>query len=319
MRKEIFRCRVGSHLYGLTTPESDEDFISVFIPSGEDLLGLHPVKQIDSSTKKSNEDRRNTKDDTDDKAYALQEVLKLLLANNPNIVELLFVNRENIIVCEPEFQTLIDNYDKIISTRVLNTFTGYSFSQKKKLMVKKERYGSLVQSVDYMENEFVEAIIDSKSKLTETEATYLNKNLRYYTGSKGNTESFHRGMPTKVIYEQIKAERDKYGWRVKTDSFNKLGWDIKFGYHLIRILSEGIQLLTKGFLEFPIGGDAKRDIMAIRSQEVSYEDLLDLFDKYNDECLRSSEKTTLRSKPDHKWANRYLIKTLTEHILNENK
>lgn len=317
MRKEIFRARVGSHLYGLTTPQSDEDFMSVFIPSSVDLLGLHPVKEINSSTKKSNDDRRNTKDDTDDIAKALPEFLKLVLANNPNIVELLFVDKENIVVCEPEFQVLMDNFDKIISTRVLHTFTGYAFSQKKKLMVKKERYGSLVQSTEFMLNHFGEELTNSKAKLTEEDSVTLNENLKYYKGSKGNCESFHKGMPTKVIYEQLTAERDNYGWRVKTESFEKLGYDVKFAYHLIRILSEGAQLLRNGYLTFPIAGDAKRDIMSIRNQEVSYEELLDMFERYNDECVRAAEATELRSKPDFKWADKYLVKMLREHIINE--
>lgn len=318
-RKEIFRARVGSQLYGLSTPESDEDFMSVFIPSGKDILGLHPVKEINSSTKSSTEDRRNTKDDTDDIAKALPEFLKLLLANNPNIVELLFVPQEHVITSTIEYGVLIANFTEIISTRVLHTFTGYAFSQKKKLMVKKERYGSLSSGVDFMETSFKSEILDPKSKLSEAKAEYLNEKLKYYKGSKGNCEPFHKGMPIKVIYEQVKAEHDNYGWRVKTESFAKLGYDVKFAYHLIRILSEGTQLLSKGFLEFPIDGDAKSDIMAIRNQEVSYEELLDMFDRYNEECIRAAETTKLRSKPNFKWADEYLIKTLTKHIINENK
>ena len=111
-KKVILKVRAGSHLYGLNTPESDEDFMGVFIPSDEDLLGLINVKQVNNSTKSSSVNTRNTKDDIDDVMYALPEFLKLLLANNPNIVETLFINPENIIICEPEFQDIILTYNQ---------------------------------------------------------------------------------------------------------------------------------------------------------------------------------------------------------------
>lgn len=319
-RRIIYKCKVGSHLYGLTTPESDEDFNSVFIPSNEDLLGLNPVKEIDSSTKKSNEDRRNTKDDIDDKAYALPHFVKLLLQNNPNIVELLFVKPENIIICEPEFQELIDNYHKVISTKILHTFTGYAFSQRKKLMVKKERYGNLCTAVANIERDFGEIInLPNKTPvpITDTQGALLNSWVKYYKGAKNNCESFHKGMDLHMIYAMLTAERGRYGWRVKTTSFAKLGYCTKFAYHLIRILAEGAELLETGKLTFPITGTARYDIMRIRNQEVSYEELMAMCDAYNSICEGAAKHSELPHKPDFNWVNDYLIATLENNIVEE--
>ena len=114
MRKTIFRCKVGSSLYGLERPDSDIDYYSVFIPSSEDLLGLQKVEQINNSTKSSSSDRRNNKDDVDDVSYALPKYLHLLLQNNPNIIETIFARKESIEILEPEFEFLMKNYDKIV-------------------------------------------------------------------------------------------------------------------------------------------------------------------------------------------------------------
>lgn len=317
-RKTIYRLKVGSHLYGLNRPDSDIDYMSVFIPTSEDLLGLNPVNEVDNSTKSSSSDRRNTAGDVDDKSYSLHKFMHLLLGNNPNIVEVLFAPEDVVEVCEPEFQTLIDNYQKIISQKVFHTFTGYAFSQKKKLTVKSERYGSLVESVHDMEKTFsTQELHDTKRAITEEESVFLNKTLKYYKGRDGNTESFHKGMPLKTIYEKLVEERDNYGWRVKTDTFDTLGYDVKFGYHLVRILAEGYELLKTGKLSYPISGDARDDILRVRSGEVELPELLEMYEKYDALCKEMKETTTLPKKPDFNFANDYLINTLKESIKNE--
>lgn len=316
--KLIYRIKTGSSLYGLQTPESDVDYVGVFIPKTDYLLGLKTVDEVDNSTKNSKADRRNISDDVDDKTYALPKFLHLLIQNNPNIVEMLFPTPEVIDTLKPEFQELIDNRDKIVSQKVFHTFTGYAFSQKKKLTVKSERYKSLVVAIEAIENSFHPSDLkDSKRAIFEEEAIIFNKILKYYKGQKGNTESFHKGMPLKTIYEKLVEERDNYGWRVKTDTFETLGYDVKFGYHLIRILAEGYQLLKTGKLSFPISGQVREDIVRIRAGEVNIKELLQIYDSYDILCKQALKTTQLPKTPDWKWANKYLIKTLKNSILNE--
>jgi len=224
--KLIFRCRVGSHLYGLNRPESDLDYMSVFVPKAEYLLGLKKIEEVDNSTKSSAADHRNTAEDIDDKNYALPKFLHLVLQNNPNIVEVLFATPDVILTLKPEMQELIDNRDKLLSQRVYYTFTGYAFSQKKKLTVKSERFTSLVEGVELLEKTFSkDELGDTKSAISEEQASFLNYSLKYYKGQKQNCESFHKGMPLKMIYDKLVDERDNYGWRVHTDTFEDLGYD----------------------------------------------------------------------------------------------
>jgi predicted nucleotidyltransferase len=317
-RKIIFRCRTGSHLYGLNTPESDEDFMSVFLPNPEDILGLQKCEIIDNSTKSSASNERNTKDDIDDKFYSLPKYLHLLLQNNPNIVETLFVTPENIIICEPEFQFLIDNYNKIISQKVYYTFTGYAFSQKKKLEVKSTRYNSLVEACKLLEDYYFSEIKDPKSKLSKVDAEILNTEIKYYKGSKGNCNSFHIGMPVKDIYEQLCNERDEYGWRVKTKEFDKLHYDPKFAYHLIRILVEGWELLKYGRLEYPISDVARDLIILIKQGEIELPKLYSLYNYWSEKCNKAKEETKLPYKPDFNYINNWLVTTMLNHFKDFN-
>jgi len=45
----ILEIVTGSQLYGTATPESDEDFIGIFMPPKEYILGLKSVAEVDLS------------------------------------------------------------------------------------------------------------------------------------------------------------------------------------------------------------------------------------------------------------------------------
>jgi len=314
----LVKIRTGSHLYGLNTPESDEDFSGVFMPKAKDLLGLHPMSEVDLSTKASSVDRKNTKDDVDEKYTALPKFLSQVMNNNPNKLELLFVNEENTLIGTPVWDELVENTPKILSQKIWWSFSGYAYSQKKKIEVKRERYFSLRNAIEFLASSYTHGeLSDPKYVLSEKESSDLNHILKFYKGSKGNTEHFHKGMPLKTIFEKICAEYDRYGWRVKTESFKTLGYDIKFGYHLVRLMAEAYDLLRYGTLEYPISGIVYDDIMKIRNAEVPYEQLILIYDRYYKLSEDAFKTTKLPKKPDWKWADKWLINTMKKAILEE--
>lgn len=317
MKEEIiYEIKVGSHLYGLNTPESDEDFAGIILPTPSQILGTHPIEEIDCSTKKSKEQRQNNKDDVDKKYYTLQKFLHLVSQNNPNIVEFLFASDENILIDSDIMKYLRANADKFISTRVFHSFTGYAFAQKKKLETKRERFLNLKKGIKLIEDCGWDQT-DKTVIVDVVTAELLNNTMKYYKGSKNNCNSFEKGQPLKTVYEKLVHEYNSYGWRLRTDTFESLLYDIKFAYHLIRLLDEGRQLLETGRIVFPLTGEAHEDIMRIRNAQVSYEELLTMFDKYNNMCIEANANTTLRKKPDFKWIENFQVETLLKHIKGE--
>ena len=95
--KVILKIRAGSHLYGLNTPTSDEDFIGVYLSTPEELLGLNHSEIIDESVVDKDETGKNTQDAVDCKYYELRKFCQLCLNANPTILELLYAPDENII------------------------------------------------------------------------------------------------------------------------------------------------------------------------------------------------------------------------------
>jgi predicted nucleotidyltransferase len=314
-RKVIYKHKSGSQLYGTNTPKSDTDYDSVFLPRSEDILSLQSCEMIDNSTKSSSEDRRNTSEDIDDHCYSLPRYLDLALHSNPAMTELLFSNNPEIE--DPRFLELKYNYEKIVSIHCYDSFTGFAISQKKKLQYKSLRYGQLSKSLEYLNNKFTnDQLIDSKSIMDLDTANWLNNNLSEYKGKKNNRESFHQGLPLAVIYEKISAEYNNYGWRVHTDTFETLGYDVKFGSHAIRLMHEGAEILTKGYLEFPITGQSLTDIMSVRNAEVSIDEFYELFHKYEEANRTARANSKLREKADWKWANKWITNILRDSIIS---
>jgi hypothetical protein len=314
LRKTIFKLESGSYLYGTNTESSDKDYISVFIPTNVDLLSLQKCEFIDESTKNSSEDRRNTPEDIDDHQYAISNYLRLVLQGNPNLTETLFATQP--IVLTTEFRIFKDNYDKLISRGIYNSFTGFAISQKKKLEYKAKRFTQLSKSITYLEDNHASQITDPNAGMGEDLASWLNENLTAYKGGKHTTNSFHKNLPLKIIYEKIKKEYEDYGWRSHTETFTSLGYDVKFASHAIRLFYEGAELLTNGKLEFPISGKAFDDIMAVKNGKLTIDQFYALCDEYEELNRKAYEKTVLPSQADWKWANGRLVYLLENSIMS---
>ena len=315
-RKTVYRFRNGSHMYGLATPKSDVDFMEVFLPTPEDVLGLKAVDIVDASTKSSGAGRRNTADDVDDARYTLQAYLQLLLANNPNILETLFTPVDVMEVCDPVMMPLLEHPEKVVCKRSYKSFCGYATSQRHKLTEKKARYEGLCAAVELLEKEWMEQV-ERGDKMGDYLASILNKLVGHYRGAKHHDESFHLGLPMKMTYEKLKEERDTYGWRVKTDTFMTLGYDVKFGYHLLRLYYEADDLLKFGMLSFPFTGTRREELMAVKTGKVDLKTLLELCDEAKHEVDLSFALTTLPEEPDREYLDKYLVDVMLKRFKEE--
>ncbi|MEI6702620.1 MAG: nucleotidyltransferase domain-containing protein, partial [Deltaproteobacteria bacterium] len=71
---KIVQMKVGSHLYGTATPESDIDIKVVYIPSARDIL-LQRVSPVVSESRPKRRGEKNTSADTDCESFSLQRYL----------------------------------------------------------------------------------------------------------------------------------------------------------------------------------------------------------------------------------------------------
>src|SRR6187549_3015201 len=112
----------GSKAYGLDTETSDEDWKGIFVAPTDNILGLkrYRGRQVYDHT------------DPDWCYYEVEKFIKHAIGCNPTLIEMLWLDEYRILT---EFgQLLIDGRNHFLSTGyVKNAYTGYVFSQAKKL------------------------------------------------------------------------------------------------------------------------------------------------------------------------------------------
>lgn len=117
---------VGSTAYGLATPESDVDTLSVAAAPTRDVLGLHPPRDKTAS---------DVRTDPDITVHEIGKYLALALKANPTVTELLWLPED----CYTEkFRLFGDElislrHDLLGATAVRNAYLGYATSQFRKM------------------------------------------------------------------------------------------------------------------------------------------------------------------------------------------
>lgn len=127
----ILFVRSGSRAYGLESKDSDYDYKLVCIPPVEYHLGLKNFKTMHLSTGAN--DSKNESDDIDVSIYSLQEFARLAHKGNPNVLEMLFVDTDDILYATHEGQQLGLNRGLFLSNKIEKSFGGYAMSSMKYL------------------------------------------------------------------------------------------------------------------------------------------------------------------------------------------
>lgn len=114
---------MGSHLYGLDTPESDEDFLGVFVAPTSEVLSLSKPKET------------HVTKNPDMQLHEVEKFIRLAASANPTVLELLYC--PEYIVQEYEGTLLVNNKYSFLSTnRVRAAFAGYAKQQVDKLVTR---------------------------------------------------------------------------------------------------------------------------------------------------------------------------------------
>lgn len=113
----IYKVRTGSHAYGTNISTSDEDYAGIFIPPEEYFFGL---QALDMLSEQSEDDRSY---------YSLRKYANLAIANNPNVLELLFVDDRDVLLQTESSALLRENRHLFLSKRCQKTFVGYANAQ----------------------------------------------------------------------------------------------------------------------------------------------------------------------------------------------
>jgi len=123
---KLDRCKIvemysGSHAYGTAIPTSDVDIRGIFV--ADPISVRTPFFSIDEIELP----------DSDTKFYELNKFVQLLVGQNPNIIELVWVNSQHVIASSPAYEMLRQSRTRFLTSKIGVTTAGYALSQLKRI------------------------------------------------------------------------------------------------------------------------------------------------------------------------------------------
>ncbi len=130
--KKILQAVVGSQAYGLSTPDSDIDKMGIIVYPISEMLSIKKPKDTIVSK------------EPDIVYHEVEKFVRLAIQNNPSILELLFLEKYEIMT--DEARLLIKNRHSFLTKRIFHSYGGYAIAQARKLNRRGHSFSSKVKN-----------------------------------------------------------------------------------------------------------------------------------------------------------------------------
>lgn len=289
-----YECMMGSIAYGCSNNNSDVDVYGFSIPP-KDMVFPHLTGYMSGFGRKptafAQYQQHHVKDELHDKEYDLSifnivKYFQLVMENNPNMIDSLFVPRRCILHSTKLAEHVRENRKLFLHKGSWHKFKGYAYSQLQKCKNKNLRQFVLLCD---------------------------NLGLDYHIGMDTflEIEDTKFSQADKVLFKQLYAKVHQSGKLSKRiDTIKKYGYDVKFAYHIIRLLNEVEQILTEHDLDLQRN---REQLKSIRRGDWALEEVEEYFQKKELELEALYTKSTLRHSPDEEAIKTLLLECLEMH------
>ena len=341
----IVKHLAGSHAYGTSVPTSDVDYRGVFCADPVNILTpFFPIREVEDS------------DEEDTKLYELAHFMKLCLDCNPNIIETLWVDENDIVETSDAYQYLREHRHDLLSSKIAFTTSGYAFAQLKRIkghnkwinnpqpvdVPSQADFVSLVQwlgeakvlprdfrFVDYREGY---RLIPYGREIygvheAPTYDLYDETTGKLHTVFEGNREDW--GHPLFIVkwnkeeYKNAKEKHSNYwSWKnnrneARGELEEHYGYDTKHAMHLVRLLRMGVEALRDE--EIIVKRPDAEELLAIRNGAWTYEEVVAYAEQMDREVKEVWYKqTNLPKYPNIHFAAELLMET-QDYVWKQNK
>ena len=297
----------GSYSYGTNNENSDIDVRGVALNSKSDLLGMTQFEQY-------------VDDNTDTVIYGFNKILQLLLACNPNTIELLGLKPEHYLYLNDIGRELLANRKLFLSKRAIQSFGGYADQQLRRLQNALARDSYPQQEKEqHILNSVRNAMYDFKMRYTRFEEGAISLYVDQSNRSEMETEIYMDVALTHYPlrdYRSIWAEMnnvvmdyEKIGKRNKKKDNNHLN---KHAMHLIRLFLMAIDILEQE--EIITYRETEHELlMNIRNGRYQKEDgtyreeFYEMLKGYEERLAYAAENTSLPDEPDYKKVEAFMM------------
>lgn len=309
----------GSHAYGTQTDTSDIDVRGIVMPPKKALIGLSPFEQHEVHNKET---------DVDAVLYGLPKATKLILGNNPNMIELLSPQERNHIYISSEGRELIEHRHDFLSQKVVFTFGAYAKAQLARIenAMARDRYNQAMTE-EHLKNSIIGMINSMNGRYKELPEGSLI--LRIVDSNKEDMEKeivvdcHLEGYPLrdfKSIWSDMQNVVKDYGKLTGRNDKKDDAHMNKHAMHLVRLLLMAIDLCEKEEIITYRENDIDL-LMSIRHGDYMEDGLFipkfyELVHNLEDKFEKAAANTKLPKKPDFNKIEK-LIVGINEGYLRE--
>lgn len=309
LANQILEVRVGSHLFGTDTPDSDLDLFGVYMPTEEIIFSIREKQQeVDLGVTNKDSSGRNTEKAVDRKLHDYRKFVRLLADNNPNIMHVLFADQKNILYINGYGKHLLDNWAMFPHKGAHHRFIAYAHAQIHKMKIKPANYKALKEGLKILEG------FDDHRVLADVVNLY-NMDIFTDNGQGKHVQCgdlhFERGVFVKKARKMIKERLSKATNR--TELFTKYGFDAKYASNLIQLLMEGIELMNTGRIQMPLA--YRKDIVDIKNGKYTATQIENWAIGLEEDARRALERSSLPDAPDLDRIEKFAVRDIKEHIV----
>ena len=318
--------KFGSHLYGTNTPDSDEDFKGVAMPSCEDILmGRIPANIVNTSTGRKH--AKNSKEDTDVEIMSLHQFIKLALEGQMVAFDMLYAPEDWLISTSPIWKAIVSMRSSFSSK---NTYAFVSYIRKQ--VAKYGMKGSRLNAAEELINICKKYPDGTRlGDIVESEGFTNREHMRIMQpGDEGNImtrtdqpeiamlsccgRKFHFTCRSGMVIESMRKFYDSYGKRAKLAAENK-GIDWKAVSHAFRTMYQMKELFTRGSITFP--NPQAQKLTDIKCGKLQYTALAE---ELEDELVKLEimrDNSEFPDQPDVNFINARLRDWTMQHLTSE--
>lgn len=310
---QLVRVKHGSHLYGTSTPTSDQDFKGVHLPSGEAILLQRAENVINTGVvSKAEGTDKNDADAIDSDSYSVQKFYDMLMKGDTVATEILFAPPEAIVEQHPLWG-IVQATGRALLNRQCKGFVGYCVRQAAKYGIKGSRMSAVKSVLKVLNREYL-------GRLGGTKLASIEEELRAWSEGREHVSWENIPHPTGVacwhlnvcdrkvpmtlaikdaidIYDKV---WENYGERARQAMSNE-GIDWKAMSHAVRVAGQAIELLDTGKITFPRPN--ARWLLDIKLGLIPYSVVSAQLEQLVAQVQEASERSKLPEKSDHKMAD----------------
>lgn len=300
---------MGSEAYGVadTAAKSDTDIYGFFIPD-KSLIWPHLAGHIPGfGTSKAPEAKMfehhhvkeaDTGKEYDLALYPIVTYFQLCMGCNPNMIDSLFTP-ERCVVHRTKISTMVRDRRKLfLHKKAWHTYRGYAHEQLNKM-----QYKGRTELREFQQKHRI-----PRTTTPEEFETVLDERRGGYGSTLGGADAFALLEEYKKLFSQARALPNN---PKRADSVEKYGYDVKFAYHVVRLMNQAEQIMTEGDLDLE---RCREQLKSIRRGEWTIERIR----SYMFERERSLEglydRSTIPHGPDEQAIKQLLLECLEEHF-----